>query len=67
MQGQQKASQEHVLLLHPSGSSSGDMHGQYEASQGLVQPSQSSGMGGLEDQELEEDCHVVTSGPKELV
>ena len=55
MQGQQKASQEHVLLFHPSGSSSGDMHGQYEASQGL------------EDQELEEDCHVVTSGPQELV
>ena len=59
MQGQQKASQEHVLLLHPSGSSNG-----VEASQGLVQPSQSSGMGGLEDQELKEDCHVVTSVPK---
>ena len=67
MQGQQKASQEHVLLFHPSGSNSGDMHGKYEASQGLVQPSQSSGIRGLEDQELEEDCSVVTSGPKELV
>ena len=67
MQGQQKASQEHVLLFHPSGSNSGDKHGQYETSQGLVQPSQSSGIGGMEDQELEEDCHVVTSGPQELV